>query len=138
MYDPLNAKFSTKNVLGAFDRIFESVDSGTKGRVNDDEACTMFERAAEELKGKTLLVTKAGLMGIGVGPVLDGDLALLSPDANVPLEVRYQERPLDDHAGGQYRLVGTAYLDGVTEPLSVNEQIVLETEQLPLAEFRIW
>jgi hypothetical protein len=98
----------------------------------------MCERAAEELKGKALLVTEAGLMGIGVGPLLDGDLALLTPDANVPLVVRHQDRPLGDHTGGEYRLVGTAYLDGVTEPLSVDEKIIAVMEQLPLAEFRIW
>lgn len=98
----------------------------------------MCEKAAEELKRKTLLVTEAGLMGIGVGRILDGDLALLSPDANVPLVIRYQDRPIGDHVEAQYRLVGTAYLDGVTEPLSVDEKIVAEMEQLPLAEFRLW
>jgi hypothetical protein len=120
----------TLEQIETFDAIFEN-DRSKKGSCWD-----MIHGAAESLVGKTFVVIDGGCFGIGVSGIKDGDIMTIPPQVRLPL-VLTKETPTSPDGGEYYRMVGTAWVDGIIEGQFLDPDLIAELEQQPLREFLI-
>lgn len=129
---------SDAEFLAEFERLFLVKDQGRSHQGQSDYLALNCQRAVRTLKGKTLFTTEGGLLGIGVGAINDGDILILAPEVEYPLLLRPKDRVSTDGVRGQHRLVGTAYVDGVMMPLSLDPDVDAEVSRLEVKVFDIW
>lgn len=133
----LSYKFSTKEILETFYLVFSS---GPEALVPDSshESCWYsIQSAADNLKGKALLVTEDGCFGIGVGGARDGDIVVIPPEVKVPL-ILTRESTTSADGVEYYKMVGTAIIDGVMgEAESLDEELVEEIAKREVMEFHV-
>ncbi|KAK4461310.1 HET-domain-containing protein [Cladorrhinum samala] len=91
----------------------------------------LFSRLTGMLRAKFLdrrvLITEAGFVGVGVRQINDGDVVIFPFGGNAPLVLRPR--------GGEWAIVGCAYVSGLMEPEKLHVHIG-SSPLLPL-EFRI-
>lgn len=136
--DMYSIRYSDAEFLAEFDRLFLMKEQRRSHEGLLDDLALTCEQAVQTLKGKTLFTTDGGLLGIGVGAINDGDILILAPEVKFPLLLRPKDRVSTDGVRGQHRLVGTAYVDGVMAPLSLDPDVDAEVSQLEVKVFDIW
>jgi hypothetical protein len=129
---------SDTELLAAFDRLFPGEEQERSHRRPRNDPTVVSEGAVRKLRGKTLFTTEGGLLGIGVSAINDGDILILAPEVEFPLLLRPKDRVSTDGVRGQHRLVGTAYVDGVMMPLSLDPDVDAEVSQLEVKVFNVW
>jgi hypothetical protein len=131
VFDKQNESFTTEEVLESFDELaanyLESESVPFEKAFYALDACS---KSVKWLMGKTLFVTEGGFFGIGVRDIADGDILTVGPQANAPLVLR---RVDDDH----HKMVGTAYVDGLMAPKSLDKSLVREVREKDLESFLI-
>jgi hypothetical protein len=122
--------FSPKEIVETFEAMFEN-DSSRKG-----SCWYMIQDSSWDLVGKTFLVTEGGCFGVGVAGIKDGDIVTVPPQVRLPL-VLTKEAPASPGGHGYYKMVGTAWIDGIMEGEFIDPHLVAETEGLALQEFLV-
>lgn len=123
-------RFTLEEIIETFVAIFEN-DTSKKG-----SCWEMIHDAAQSLVGKTFMVIEGGCFGIGVNGMKDGDVVTIPPQVRLPL-VLTKEIPTSADEGEYYRMVGTAWVDGIIEGQFLDPDLVAELEQETLKEFSI-
>lgn len=123
-------RFTLEEIIETFDAIFKN-DRSKKG-----SCWKMIHHAAESLVDKSFLVIEGGCFGIGVSGMKDGDVMTLPPQVTLPL-VLTKETPTSPDEGEFYRMVGTAWVDGIIEGQFLDPDLVAELEHEALKEFSI-
>ncbi|KAI6083982.1 HET-domain-containing protein [Hypoxylon rubiginosum] len=126
-------EYSTEEILKTFDLIF---DFNTPTRPIGNHCWAMIEDAAQDLTGKTLFVTEGGCFGIGVDDINDGDVVTIPPQTRAPM-VFTREANTSTSGTEYYRMVGTAYIDGVMNGDLLDSDLVTTIEKQNLEEFLI-
>jgi hypothetical protein len=109
--------FTPKEVAETFEAIFENKTSKRRGSCWD-----MIHDAVGDLVGKTLLVTDGGCFGIGVAGIKDGDIVTIPPQVRLPL-VLTKETSAPTGGPESYKMVGTAWIDGIMEGVFVDSDL---------------
>jgi hypothetical protein len=109
--------FTPKEVAETFEAIFENKTSKRRGSCWD-----MIHDAVGDLVGKTLLVTDGGCFGIGVAGIKDGDIVTIPPQVRLPL-VLTKETSAPTGGPESYKMVGTAWIDGIMEGVFVERRL---------------
>ncbi|KAI4869753.1 HET-domain-containing protein [Hypoxylon rubiginosum] len=126
-------EYSTEEILNTFDLIF---DFNTPSRPIGNHCWAMIEDVAEDLRGKTLFVTAGGCFGIGVGDIKDGDLVTIPPQTRAPM-VLTRESNISTNGAEYYRIVGTAYVDGIMKGEFLDADLAVTIEKQELEELLI-
>lgn len=94
------------------------------GEASDKDVRAIHFNIWVRTRGKCLLVTKLGRLGLGTGPVSAGHKVCVAAGLGMPL--------IFQPAGGRYRLIGYAYLHGVMYgecwPAASEELITISVE----------
>ena len=106
-------------IVGGFQRMAHNIDSGQPLEYGEDHIPTesVCIRSAEELVGKVLFITGGGLIGIGISGIETGDELTLPPWVKVPFLLRRGEDRF-------YRMAGMAYVDGLMDADTLDEEAV--------------
>ncbi|KAI1337270.1 HET-domain-containing protein [Xylariaceae sp. FL0016] len=129
--------FSHNVIFQTFDELFRLGDAG-KLQVANQKCRRMILSAAEKLIGKALIVTERGSFGVGVGAISDGDVVTIPPEMGYPL-VLTPVTPTSGASGPRtYRMVGTAYIDGVIKDNFLDDELVSGLVKQNLEEFLIY
>ncbi|KAI0157511.1 hypothetical protein GGR57DRAFT_69301 [Xylariaceae sp. FL1272] len=92
---------------------------------------------ARRLIRKTFFAISNGRFGIGVAGVEEGDILIMCPHMCNVMVLREQS-PKSTNRTGQYKIVGTAIVNGIVQNDCLDEGLVQEIAQRDLEEFVIW
>lgn len=139
-HEPYSVRYTTPELLTALDGNFEMERGREEGwdGMELSELWATVRLAVQGLTGKVLFTTKWGLFGVGLGAIQDGDTLILAPEVPFPLVLRHLECVVMDRPRAQYRFVGTSFVDGLMEPLSIDADTIAKVEKLELEAFNIW
>lgn len=132
------SKFSDEEILETFELVFKHSESAMlPDEVRKGSCWPMIEDAVRGLAGKSFLVTEGGCFGISVGAVMDGDVVTIPPQVRFP--VVFTRHPEEKAGGGlgNYRMVGTAYIDGLMGDNNYDAELVADILEQGLTEFLI-
>ena len=127
-------------LLAAFDIMGKKAKTGeTVTRRNEPKDQLVWQtilRSARKLPGKVLFVTESGCLGVGVSAVEDGDIVVVPPQVKQPLLLR-QDPSDTPKSKNYYRMVGTAYVDGVMTGECLDPPFVETVAKTQLSEYLV-
>ncbi|KAI0169922.1 HET-domain-containing protein [Hypoxylon sp. FL1284] len=126
-------EYSAEDVLKTLELMF---DSETLERPVGNHCWAMMEDVARDVAGRTLFVTEGGCFGIGAAEVRVGDLVVVPPQTRAPMVLTREADSSTDEAE-YYRMVGTAYVDGVMKMECFDAELAATIENGEMKEFLI-
>lgn len=138
--EPKSVQYTAQEILAGFNTLFASLDrkEGAEALLPPNDLANLCRRAASDLAGKTVFTTDNGLFGIGPDDVHSGDVLIVSPEVRMPLILRPRKRETKSGVRGDYRLVGTCYVDGIMAHVALDENAAAEVRGVEQTVFEIW
>ena len=82
---------------------------------------SLYLKSMDTLVGKTFVLTKGGMFGIGMSEIEDGDILVIPLDLNCPLVLRREANSRPESRSDDedcYKIAGMATMDGLTRGLT--------------------
>ena len=142
-FSPGGAARVTRDPANAFGGVFQGPGPETDLEMGKRISTTWDQACDVSLRCKVFFTTNEGLFGIGVGYYEVGDILITLPETPVPMILRQtahvQPHPFLDEGDENtyYQMVGTAFVDGLMEPLFLDDSIVSEVAGRKLEAFLI-